>query len=129
MSNPYTPTTTSTGQQATAYPYAPYRPSTSGTFGSYQGAASYQTGVTGYGSWPYQYSYIPQLPQSSRTPGSYTPTFSPSVPQRSTFTPYTPPTYTKDTATAAPTVGPTRTTRKQQSNFKGTFTKERMCAK
>jgi hypothetical protein len=124
-----------------AYPYSAYRPS-SGVFGSYPataaypGAAAYQTGVTGYGSWPYQYGYVSQHAQSRPTiptATAPTPTFSPTVPQRSTFTPYTP-TYPRDTVAVATTTsvgggvaaGVGRPPRKQTTSFKGSFTKERM---
>ena len=135
-----------TSQQATtpSYTYSTYHPPT-GAYGHPQTAAaysnpyqaaSYPTGVTGYGAWPYQYSYVPQQhPQSTlqslrpstvlpATATTFTPTFSPSLPPRSTFTPYTP-TYSRDVVTTptAPATG--RGSRKQQSNFKGLFSKER----
>jgi hypothetical protein len=129
------------GQQtaATAYPYVPYHPPTAGAYGQtataypnpYQTGTSYPTGVTGYGTWPYQYNYIPQHPQSAQnsrpaavqgTSTTFTPTFSPALPPRTTFNSYTP-SYLREVA-ASTAIATGRGPRKQQSNLKGLFAKE-----
>lgn len=131
------------GQQPpTGYPYGAYHTATPGTYGQpgtyptpYQATGAYQTGVTGYGAWPYPYSYAPQQhPQSSAhaqrptlqtsvTPTSSTPA-APPLPQRSTFTSYTP-SYLRESVAAAATGGATGRGSRKQSNFKGLFAKER----
>ena len=133
---------------STSYAYTPYHPPIAGTYSQmsaaypspYSSTASYQTGVTGYGAWPYQYSYVPQQhAQSSAqqvrpntalppTTSTYTSSYVPAAaPKTTTFSSYTPTTQVRESAPAAtaPPVTTGRTRSKQQANFKGLFTKER----
>ena len=140
-----TPATQPATTAPTSYTYTAYHPP--GTYAQvstsypspYPSTASYQTGVTGYGAWPYQYSYLPQQHAQSSvqqarpntvlppTTSTYTSTFAPTAPPKTTsFSSYTPAPQVRETATAAATPATTgRVRHKQQANFKGLFTKER----
>jgi hypothetical protein len=94
----------------------------------YQHPAQYPTtGITGYGQWPYPYRYVPQQhnPYAPRPAG---PSTAPPPQRNATFSTYTPYTHSYKRDTLAPTATGSTTTRgirRQQSNFKGVFAKER----